>query len=195
MPGQSTEESEVVMFTVHFNGNGGTPTVESMDVQEGRTLSELPIATRDGYSLDGWYTEPDGGIRVSTFTPIDSETTFHAHWTPTPYEITYNLHGRGSMPDSAKTSYTIEDPTYQPPAPSRNIYGFTFSGWIPENLPTGTFGDFEFRADWVSEKPRVAMCSIAKGGSQTIQDWISHHLEIGFDRIYIYNDGTLDGFK
>jgi Listeria-Bacteroides repeat domain (List_Bact_rpt) len=36
-------------------------------------------ATRDGYIFDGWYTEPEGGERVITFT-VNSSTTLYAHW-------------------------------------------------------------------------------------------------------------------
>ena len=44
-------------------------------------------------------------------------------------------------------------------------------------------------------EPRLALCCIAKSGSENMADWINHHLNIGFDRVYIYNDGTVDGFK
>lgn len=39
--------------------------------------------TRTGYIFDGWYTEKNGGTRISetTATP-DEEVTYYAHWTP-----------------------------------------------------------------------------------------------------------------
>lgn len=36
---------------------------------------------------------------------------------------------------------------------------------------------------------------MAKPGSENMTDWINHHLGIGFDHIFIYNSGAIDGFK
>jgi hypothetical protein len=41
----------------------------------------------------------------------------------------------------------------------------------------------------------IAICCVGKPGSDNMTDWINHHLELGFDHIFIYNSGTLDGFK
>lgn len=42
---------------------------------------------------------------------------------------------------------------------------------------------------------RVAACCVGKSGSEGMTDWISHHLAIGFDHLYMYNNGSLDRFK
>ena len=46
-------------------------------------LGTLPEFIRKGYTLLGFYTEPDGGTRITEETDVPHEdTTYHAHWTP-----------------------------------------------------------------------------------------------------------------
>ena len=37
--------------------------------------------TLEGYTFDGWYTEPVGGTKISTSTVFTGDTTVYAHWT------------------------------------------------------------------------------------------------------------------
>ena len=70
-------------YTITFNGNGGVPSVTSMTTID-QKLPELPTATRSGsYSFDGWYTEKNGGTKITTATLFDKDTTVYAHWTYT----------------------------------------------------------------------------------------------------------------
>ena len=70
-------------YTITFNGNGGTPSVTSMTTID-QKLPELPTATHSGsYSFDGWYTEKNGGTKITTATSFDKDTTVYAHWTYT----------------------------------------------------------------------------------------------------------------
>ena len=39
---------------------------------------------------------------------------------------------------------------------------------------------------------RVVVCAMAKNESLYIKDWVKHHLRIGFDKIYIYDNDDLD---
>ena len=61
-------------------------------------LGTLPSPTRSGYILDGWYTSPQGGTKISTTTKVPAHnTTYYAHWTdktiPTMGTITKNPTG------------------------------------------------------------------------------------------------------
>ena len=70
-------------YTVTFDGNGGTPSVTSMTTID-QKLPELPTAIHSGrYSFDGWYTEKNGGTKITTATLFDKDTTVYAHWTYT----------------------------------------------------------------------------------------------------------------
>jgi hypothetical protein len=70
-------------YTVTFDGNGGVPSVIRMATID-QKLPELPTATHSGrYSFDGWYTEKNGGTKITTATLFDKDTTVYAHWTYT----------------------------------------------------------------------------------------------------------------
>lgn len=61
--------------------------------------------------------------------------------------ISYNLNG-GSMIDK-KTSYTVEDYGYTPPAPTKENY--TFDGWSPASIPSGSTGTVTMTAKWTAD--------------------------------------------
>ena len=42
------------------------------------TLPDEP--TRTGYTFDGWYTDPFGGVEITTSTRVRESTTYYAHW-------------------------------------------------------------------------------------------------------------------
>lgn len=70
-------------YTITFDGNGGTPSVDSMKTVD-KKLPKLPTATHSGrYSFDGWYTAASGGAMVTTDTVFEKSTTVYAHWTYT----------------------------------------------------------------------------------------------------------------
>lgn len=79
-------------------------------------------------------------------TSKDLEYTFT--YIPVNYSITYNTDG-GTMPTSAKTSYTIEDGAYTPPAAIKS--GYVFIKWNPERIEVGDYGNVLFIANYASE--------------------------------------------
>jgi hypothetical protein len=99
--------------TVTFNGNGGVPSVIRMTTID-QKLPELPTATHSGrYSFDGWYTEKNGGTKITTATLFDKDTTVYAHWTytgstggggVTTYPITVLNAKNGTVAASHKTA-------------------------------------------------------------------------------------------
>ena len=67
-------------FTITFDGNGGTPTAHNLRTS-GLKLAALPDAFLGGdYSFGGWYTERDGGDRITTETVFWADITVYAHW-------------------------------------------------------------------------------------------------------------------
>ena len=50
-------------------------------VDLGGTISDMPVPKRDGYTFLGWYTDAEGGSRVTEDTPItQSHIRLYAHW-------------------------------------------------------------------------------------------------------------------
>ena len=86
------------LHKLEFDPNGGTYNKYSYGspcyVEHGKTLQILPGSSKNGYVLDGWFTKLDGGEKLTTSTPITSDTRYYAHWTP------------------ARTDETTDDLTY-----------------------------------------------------------------------------------
>ncbi len=65
--------------TDFVNETGGTTVVTAT---YGRTYSNLPTPTRDGYIFDGWYTSKSGGEKIDTDTSVlPYNICIYAHWT------------------------------------------------------------------------------------------------------------------
>ena len=99
-------------YTVTFDGNGGSPANSTMTTT-GKKLASLPTATRSGrYSFDGWYTEKNGGTKITRATVFDKNTTVYAHWTytgstgggVTTYPITVKSAKNGDVTASHKSA-------------------------------------------------------------------------------------------
>jgi uncharacterized repeat protein (TIGR02543 family) len=66
--------------TVVFDACGGTASLNQTSVAVGQSIGALPLAQRLDYVFLGWYTEMEGGDRVSDdYVPADS-MTLYAHW-------------------------------------------------------------------------------------------------------------------
>ena len=127
-------------FIVTFDAGDGTPSVGSMTTN--RKLSSLPSASRSKHSFDGWYTEKNGGTKVTTDTVFSANTTVYAHWTYTgggyyyPPVTYYTLRfetGGGSDISSVQGTYNayIDLTQYVP-----TWRGHTFTGWYSERSLT-----------------------------------------------------------
>jgi len=68
-------------YTLSFDPNGGTVNPTSKTVSYGSPYGDLPTPTKSGNTFLGWYTEKDGGTKVSSTTIMgSSNVTLYAHW-------------------------------------------------------------------------------------------------------------------
>lgn len=54
--------------------------VEEREYSYNTSITELPTPERDGYTFDGWYTDPYGGTKVEVGLNIRESATYYAHW-------------------------------------------------------------------------------------------------------------------
>ena len=157
-------------YTITFDGNGGTPSVDSMTTTNQKLVS-LPSASRSGsYSFDGWYTEKSGGTKITTDTVFSANTTVYAHWTYTGgggggynppvtyYTLRFETGGGSDIPSVQGTYNTYIDLTQYVPT----WRGHTFIGWYSErsliNKVSGVYltKDMTVYALWrVDENPNT----------------------------------------
>ena len=78
----AADEKETSTFTIGLDAMGGSSSVVAVTTNLSGKLSALPEQpTLEGYTFDGWYTEPEGGSKVTTSTVFTGDTTVYAHWT------------------------------------------------------------------------------------------------------------------
>ena len=75
-----------VPYTITFDLNGGTNTScinTTKLIYPGNPLGDIPeiTATKVGYTLNGWYTEREGGTQVTSATVPPSSISYYARWT------------------------------------------------------------------------------------------------------------------
>ena len=67
-------------FTITLDANEGTITSDPIIVKHGQRAT-LPTPTRDDYVFVGWYTEPEGGEKITDeFTDWNDDITLYARW-------------------------------------------------------------------------------------------------------------------
>lgn len=70
-------------------------------IKEGDTLGTLPVITKDGYKFLGWYTEKNGGTKVTSETKVTSDMTLYPHW-----QMSYCLPKDGRFNSYNKVAYS-----------------------------------------------------------------------------------------
>lgn len=142
------EAGEVETVTVSFDANyEGAPAVNpaSKEVTIGQKYGELPNPTRNGYSFDGWYTEPasDRGVLVTADDTVrfTSDHVLYAHWTNAAetkqYAITLKGNGGTVNGKDEDVFYRDEGEAYSDGLVVPIREGYTFRGWYDGNKVVG----------------------------------------------------------
>ena len=100
---------ELATYTVTLNPNHGELLEESATVTYSEPYGILPTPTREQYEFAGWYTELDGGERIteqSTVTATEDHTLY-AHWDSTVAYISSFVTRMGSYHVVHTTAYRI----------------------------------------------------------------------------------------
>ena len=149
--------SDSPAYAIHYELNGAKASSNAnpsfYETATGLTLTE---PTKDYYDFGGWYDNEGLSGNAVTSIPAGStgERTLYAKWTPHTYTISYVLND-GTNPSNARTSYTIETPTFNLPEPTHE--GYAFRGWYLNEefaseqytqIKKGTHKDYIFYAKW-----------------------------------------------
>ena len=145
-------------YTVTLDANGGTVTPTTLSVvYDGkygdRYNNSLPLAKRDGYTFNGWYTDKIGGLEVEYFHLVSKAAnhTIYARWTPNTYTVTLN---GGGGAGTNLTSYTYGKGAVLPTDWTKQCA--KFEGWYTAqtggtkvtSISTTTLGDQSYYARW-----------------------------------------------
>ncbi|MBQ0028559.1 MAG: InlB B-repeat-containing protein [Lachnospiraceae bacterium] len=114
-------------YKLTFDAGAGVVDVSEKTIVYDSKYGELALAQRAGYSFDGWYTEKDGGKKITSEDTVDisDDVTLYAHYSAMTYVLTLNAQGGSVSPDSLDITY---DSVYGE-LPDAERTGYTFVGW------------------------------------------------------------------
>jgi len=147
-------------LAVTFMVNGSVYTKTLVD--NGQTVEKPDDPVKLCYDFSGWYAT-DASEAFDFTTPVTSNLTLNARFTPKVYTITYDLAG-GSLPEGTENpgTYTIESPDITLVNPTKDHSNFL--GWTGTDLPletenvvipTGSFGNRVYYAVYKVDSKEV----------------------------------------
>ena len=164
--------AEVLVFqkrwVVNFESNGGSA-VDFQYFTPGNN-KEYPVeeptgVTREGYTLEGWYTSPDFAEDTKwdfTTNKASGNVTLYAKWNVNQYTITFDTNG-GTEVDAITQDYGTE---INPPEEPTKM-GYSFAGWDKEIPTTMPAEDLTITATW---KPITYMLVFDPNGGEGTMD-------------------------
>lgn len=126
---------ERIYVRVAFDANGGKVGTSSTNIAMGEKYS-LPTPERKYYSFDGWYTDKNGGTKVTSSDVMSTgeRHTLYAHWTVKSVTVTYDA-GSGNVTGDTNVKYNLGT-EYGKKLATRT--GYTFMGWYTKANGSGT---------------------------------------------------------
>ncbi len=115
-------------ITVTWNADRGVCSPTAQEVEAGKELGALPVATRSGYEFGGWYTARSGaGTQISSATKAPgTSVTYYAKWTQV-RTVTIIWMASGGVVNPLTEEKVSGQPFGTLPTPTRT--GYVFDGW------------------------------------------------------------------
>jgi uncharacterized repeat protein (TIGR02543 family) len=127
-PSSPSLQSGKNSILISFDANGGKLAYnepKNRAVSTGTNYGTLPVATKKGNALLGWYTAKKGGTKVSATKPVtvSKNQTLYAHWTKA-YTVKFNSAGGSKV---ASKTIVAKKAVSKLTTPKKN--GYKFKGW------------------------------------------------------------------
>lgn len=158
-------------YKVVFDYNdGGASRSLIKSVEKGKSISEPARPKIEGYTFDGWYTEKEGGEKITfDYTPTQ-DVTLYAHYTRNKLTVAFDYNYKGA-PNAVTQTVDYESNISSAPDTIPVREGYTFDGWY-----TGKFGGQEAEFPYLVTKNTTFYAR-----------WNAEEYNIVFD--YNYEDG------
>ncbi len=124
-----SEEPEVKTFRVRFNLNGGSGSIKTQTIEEGKTAKKPTNPKRNGYTFNGWLLN---GKDYNFNSPVTKDITLTAKWTQNVVVLKnfdvnfYNENGTLCKSLTAKENSTVVIPDN---CKNQTRAGHNFKGW------------------------------------------------------------------
>ena len=160
--------TEAPSYNVTLEANGGSCEISSITVKNGTEYAKLPAVSRAGSVFKGWFTEPEGGMKVENTTIVNlvSDQVLYAQFIEDVLEISFDSNG-GSLVGGDKKNVYAHDTYGELPEVTRD--GYSFIGWytqpsggeiITEDMVVNSTGQMKLYAHWVSAKQDINFDSL-----------------------------------
>ena len=124
-----TLNSNFKKATVTFETNGGS-VVEPKTVISGMEIGTLPVSTKDGFVLEGWYQDNTFTTKVRSLYKVDKDITLYAKWISATTELTVTFESNGGSSVNAQTVKAGEEIETSPITTKTD---YEFSGWYSDS--------------------------------------------------------------
>lgn len=115
-------------YRVSFDGNGGSDGADIV-ADYNTELGTLPDSIRRGYIFAGWFTETEGGTKITEHTRITAEdVTYYAHWIINFFDVIYDYSTNGGTSSDKETDVIINEEDIDL-SPIAYKDGYEFVGW------------------------------------------------------------------
>lgn len=164
-------------YVITINANGGKFREDQQAIfweytygdtyGENLTDKNFIPAAPEGHTFDGWYTEKEGGTKLSPTDKVTKGGPIYAHWKANQFKLTFNLnYGSSSTVKTVDYNTKLSDAL---PSPEPERSGYAFDGWYTDSkceTPADTkilvTADITLYAKWVKAQ-RVTL--VLNGGA------------------------------
>ena len=152
---KTQSEAEATYHKIYFDGNGGTPNLQTIQVQNGKVadVTSVQTPTREGYTFLGWWYDDNNAYDSSS--AVYQPAYIKAHWKKGTIETaTVTFYTNGGTAVSTQTIVKGE-PAKEPTAPT--LDGYKFNGWYTKNGQSGSLSSEETQTSGTSSLFSIAL--------------------------------------
>lgn len=167
------ESDEPMVYLVRFYSNGG-PAVSPQSVNEGNKAVQPENMSRNGYALEGWFTDEEFTQKYDFETEVTKDVRLYAKWVEA-YMITFQTNGGSTIDKQPVAKEGRDRKATRPADPIRT--GYILEGWYTDadlttayDFDTEVNSDFTLYAKW-NESYTVTFNS--NGGSNVTEQPIA----------------------
>ncbi|HEL2022364.1 TPA: InlB B-repeat-containing protein [Streptococcus suis] len=122
-------------FTLSYNSNGGSNVSQQSGLYDSRIKISTTTPTKEGYTFEGWYDNPDlTGSKITNFLTLKKDTTLYAKWTPNSVVYTV-VYYKQQYDNATGTIKWVYDSAKEATAKVGTTVSATNAPTIPTNLP------------------------------------------------------------
>ncbi len=107
--------------------------IPNQEVEFDTNATEPKVDPKEGFKLDGWYTDSEFKKKFDFSSPIKSDLSLYARWTKKKYNVSFVLEGKDIPSQEVEFNSQAKEPTIEANE------GFEFDGWYTDSGFTSKF--------------------------------------------------------